>query len=104
MRVARILYRGSGDLQAVTENKAPGLLYTYWQNWVELMPRAWLALGASLLLVAIVRIAAPASILELPSASTILVGANEKNARQRSSRRRTASRTRRWSETLRLID
>ena len=88
----------------LTENKAPGLPYTFCQNWVELMPVAWLAFGLVPILVA-PYVAAPASILKLSSsAPTTLVGANEKNARQRSSRRRTASRTRRRSETIRLID
>src|SRR3984893_6061215 len=78
----------------------------FWQNWVELMPVAWLAFGASVILLSPF-IAVPASILKLTSTSsapTTSVGAHEKNARQRSSRRRTASRTRRRSETLRLID
>src|SRR6202011_4544214 len=77
-----------------------------WQNWVELMPVAWLALGASLFVISPF-VAVPASILKLTSTSSApitSVGPHEKNARQRSSRRRTASRTRRRSETLRLID
>src|ERR1700691_774666 len=98
-----------GSPTGVNREQGPGLLYTFWQNWVESMPFAWLASGVSLFLAAVVtpalgRVAAPAFILEPSSASTILVGANEKNARQRSSRRRTASRTGRRSETLRLID
>src|SRR5260370_36698587 len=78
----------------------------FWQNWVELMPVAWLARRHSLFVIPPF-VAVPASILKLTSTSsapTTLVGAHEKNARQRSSRRRTASRTRRRSETLRLID
>src|ERR1700688_5329622 len=94
----------SASDKRLTENKAPGLPYTFWQNWVELMPVAWLALGVSLFVISPF-VAVPAAILKLSSsAPTTLVGAHEKNARQRSSRRRTASRTRRRSETLRLID
>src|SRR3984957_7264724 len=78
-----------------------------WQNWVELMPVACLALGASLFPISPF-VAVPASILKLTkltsSAPTILVGAHEKNAHHRSSRKRTASCTRRRSETIRLID
>src|ERR1700691_3592446 len=88
----------------LTENKAPGLPYTFWQNWVDWMPVAWLALGVSLFVV-YPFVTVPASILKLTSsAPTTLVGAHEKNARQRSSRRRAASRTRRRPETLRFID
>jgi len=65
---------------------------------------SWLALGASLF-VAHPFVADPASILKLTSsAPTTLVGAHEKNARQRSSRRRTASSSGRWSKVIRLID
>jgi hypothetical protein len=88
----------------LTENKVPGLLTLDWQKWVELMPFACLAFGIPLIVAAAFEVADPAFILVPSSALTILVGANEKNARQRSSRRRTASRTRRRTETLRLID
>ena len=61
----------------------------FWQIWLELLPFALFAFGMLLLDVAAPYVAIPVSILKLTkltsSAPTTLVGANEKNARQRSS-------------------
>src|SRR5579871_165641 len=83
-------------------------LRKFWQRGVEWMSFALAAFGVGLFIpvtreACALRVGHRAFRLEPSSAPTLLVGPNEKNARQRSSGRGTARRTRRRSETLRSL-